>query len=303
MTVPPLFSVIVPSYGRHQALARCLQGLANQNLPPAQYEVIVVDDGSLQPVTIPPAMRVTLIRQQNRGPAAARNTGAKAAQGAWLVFTDDDCVPEPDWLAKLAEAAVHFPHDLLGGRVVNALFGNTYAAASQLLIDYLYGVFGVAAAGSRLLSDVSLPVQPFFTSNNLAVRREAFWQMGGFAAEMRLAAGEDRELCWRWQQGGGRLTAVPGAVVYHYHALTLRLFWRQHFTYGRGAWDFHRRRGGAASPAGWGFYYKMLAYPWKVKEKRPLYLSTLLCLSQIANASGYFWQKWRQSRERLEIGD
>lgn len=296
MTAVPLFSVIVPSYGRQQALARCLEGLANQSLPPEQYEVIVVDDGSPQPHSIPPGIRATLIRQQNRGPAAARNTGAKAARGVWLAFTDDDCVPEPDWLAGLAEAAVHFPDDLLGGRVVNALSGNVYAAASQLLIDYLYEVFGVPAEGGCLGEDVGLPVPPFFTSNNLAVRRAAFWQVGGFAAEMPLAAGEDRELCWRWQQMGGRLTAVPGAVVHHYHALTLRSFWRQHFTYGRGAWDFHRRRGGTVSPAGWGFYGRLLLAPWRIgaKQKRPFTLSALLLLSQMANASGYFWQKWQQ---------
>lgn len=295
MTAAPLFSVIVPSYGRQQALTRCLEGLANQSLPPEQFEVIVIDDGSPQPLAIPQAIRATLIRQQNQGPAAARNTGAKAARGVWLAFTDDDCVPEPDWLARFAEAAGHFPHHLLGGRTVNALGDNVYAAASQLLIDYLYGVFGVTREGG-LLADADSPVQPFFTSNNLAVRREAFWQVGGFAAEMRLAAGEDRELCWRWQQAGGQLTAVPGAVVHHYHALTLRSFWRQHFTYGRGAWDFHRRRAGSVSPAGWRFYGRLLLAPWQMgaKQKRPLRLSAMLLLSQVANAAGYFWQKWQQ---------
>ncbi len=73
--------------------------------PADQFEVIVIDDGSSMPIDAWSGdSRVRVIRQDNKGPAAARNAGIASARGAFLAFTDDDCVPEPGWLAALVEA-------------------------------------------------------------------------------------------------------------------------------------------------------------------------------------------------------
>ena len=55
-----------------------------------------------------------------------------------------------------------------------------------------------------------------------------------------MAGAEDREFCYRWLRSGGRLRFVPNAVVEHFHDLTLRSYWHQHFQYGRGEWIFRR---------------------------------------------------------------
>ena len=116
----PSFSVIVPTWNRPVELATCLRALVSLDYPADRYEVVVVDDGSDPPVEPPrdlarPGLRVRVLAQPNRGPSAARNEGARAAEGEMLAFTDDDCAPDPGWLRSLAAAAATAPRSLLGG--------------------------------------------------------------------------------------------------------------------------------------------------------------------------------------------
>ncbi|MFQ5912219.1 MAG: glycosyltransferase family 2 protein [Nitrospinota bacterium] len=94
----PPASVIIPTYNRRTSLAQCLQAFANQSASFDTFEVIVVDDGSvdgtaewLEAQAFPFELR--LLRQANRGPAAARNAGIAVARGDILIFFDDDEVP------------------------------------------------------------------------------------------------------------------------------------------------------------------------------------------------------------------
>ena len=87
--------------------------------------MIDVDDGGDPPLgeVVAPFesnLTLTLLRQANGGPAAARNAGAKRARGEFLAFTDDDCLPEPGWLTGLAEALSGAPDCMVGGAILNA---------------------------------------------------------------------------------------------------------------------------------------------------------------------------------------
>ena len=100
------FSVVIPTYNRPHHVRRCLNALTRLNYPVAQFEVIVVDDGSPNPLDtcIEPfqeRLDIKLLRQENRGPGSARNTGAAVARGTFLAFTDDDCRPAASWLKTL----------------------------------------------------------------------------------------------------------------------------------------------------------------------------------------------------------
>ena len=110
MTTPaPLFSVIVPTYGRPEYLADCLASILEQTVE--DFEVIVVDDASPEPVE-PPAgdTRVRVLRRDtNGGPAAARNTGLEAARGTYLAFCDDDDLFSPNRLALALEGLERAP--------------------------------------------------------------------------------------------------------------------------------------------------------------------------------------------------
>lgn len=276
------FSIIVPTRNRPEQIAACARSLAALDFPRDRFEVIVVDDGSEPPVSVP---GVCVVRQQRSGPAVARNTGAARARGQFLAFTDDDCAPATDWLTRLAAQLTARPDHLIGGSVVNALPENPYSTASQLLAGYLYRYYNADADRPR-----------FFTSNNLAVAARAFHAVGGFDPRLPRAAAEDRELCDRWRHQGRPMTYAPAALVHHAHGLTLRSFWRQHFNYGRGAHYFHQRRAerGAGTirvePAT--FYADLLRYPFTVGHPQPLRQSLLLGVSQLANALGFFRERF-----------
>jgi GT2 family glycosyltransferase len=285
MTSLPTFSIVVPTYRRPERLAACLEALAALAYPRDRFEVIVVDDGggtATSRMTGAP-IDVTLLTQPHAGPATARNTGAARARKAYLAFTDDDCIPEAGWLRALAARAVRAPGHAIGGRTINALPGNPYSSATQLLIDYLYEW------------QADHPRSAFFASNNLAVPADLFHARSGFHTGFVLAAGEDREFCHRWVSSGGQMTYAPEAVVRHAHPLALRGFWRQHFTYGRGALHFGRLRARAgekrSAPTPLSFYLKLVAYPLgRAAGWRRLSLTALLALAQAATAAGY----WRE---------
>jgi GT2 family glycosyltransferase len=277
----PFITVVVPTFNRPKALAQCLAALAAQDHPRARYELVVVDDGSA-PGHADAVRRVVeahggrLLRQENRGPAAARNHGARTAEGEFVAFIDDDCVPDRTWLSRLARACVAERPTALGGRTVCGLAGDACADATQLLVDYLSRYYAGTPAA-------------FFTSNNLLLPRRELLAIGGFDETMRLVGGEDRELCARWTHRGFGLAAVEDAVVHHRHALTLGAFWRQHFDYGRGSWRYHlrraRRTGARLRLAPPTFYRGLLGYP--LRRARGLKSVALIALAQVATASGF----------------
>lgn len=279
----PYCSIIIPTRNRPNQLAACLAALAQLDYPGDRYEVIVVDDGSEPPVVAPGAR---VIRQPQAGPGAARNAGAREARGDLLVFTDDDCAPAPDWLRQGAAQLAATPGHLIGGRIRNALIANPYAEASQMLVSYLYDYYNSGARGPS-----------FFTSNNMAVARDLFLAIGGFDAALPRAAAEDRELCDRWLHFDHGLTYAPDMVVFHFHELTRRSFWRQHFNYGRGAHYFHNvraeRRNARLRVEPGAFYLRLLRYPFtQTRGFRALHLSFLLFVAQVANALGFFRERW-----------
>ena len=292
----PNFSVVIPTYNRPQRLKECLDSLVQLDYLLDDVEVIIVDDGSdsplediFEPYTKHGSFR--LIRQANAGPASARNAGAAAARGKYLVFTDDDCRPEADWLNALAQQLEKTPHALIGGYTINDLPHNYFSSASQMLIDYLYGYFNKTKEKRK-----------FFASNNFAVPRNLFLQSQGFDVNFPLAAGEDREFCDRWQHLGHDLVFAPTMRIRHAHFLTLKTFWKQHFNYGRGAFYFHQvrsqrqRQSLQVEPIG--FYWQLLAYPFRQGQgqgAQSLAISGLLLISQIANATGFFWEKRHHS--------
>ena len=264
------WSVIIPTRGRPEQLRRCLRSLAELDWPADGYEVIVVDDGGGLSEGIVGA-EARLIRQKHAGPAAARNRGAHEAVNTRLAFVDDDCVVTPGWLAGFARALDEHPGAAAGGRVVNGLPGNLFSTATETMIEYMY-----AASDER-----------FVTTNNLAVPRAGFLELGGFDEGFPLAAAEDRDFSQRWLASGVQIVSADDAVVEHAHELTLRGFVRQHFAYGRGAYIYRSRDASTRKRAAPGFYRNLVTEPLRSKRPRALQLSVALALSQVATVAGY----------------
>ncbi|MEO6525562.1 MAG: glycosyltransferase [Gemmatimonadaceae bacterium] len=296
----PTISVVVPTFGRVGSLALCLEALCAQNLTNA-YEVIVCDDGSSEPVAPAVAhfadrLALTVVRQRHAGPAAARNTGARRARGRFLAFTDDDCVPEPDWLARLVEQFAHRPGHLIGGALVNLLPRDPYASTTQLIMSSVYAYYERNPSRQR-----------FFSTTNLAVPARRFWEIDGFSESFPRAAGEDYDFCARWHESGFPSAYAPVARVGHAHGHDLRSFLRQHFGYGRALLRVRQgmaRRNGRVgiqmeSP---NFYRQLLTAPLDRRfGLHSLQYALLMLASQAATAAGAaaeFFTPEMEQRER-----
>ena len=282
-------SIVIPTYNRPAGLAACLESLALQTYPLKNIEVIVVDDGgsvNLEPVIRPfldkPGVR--FLRQNNTGPAGARNAGVSHASGEFISFVDDDCVLPEDWLATLIPHLKADPSKMYGGYTANMLGDNIYSVTSQLLIDYLYEYYNTDPGQAR-----------FLASNNMSMSRDLFVAAGGFDADFPGASGEDRELCDRWLDLGHFICYVPDVRVLHGHQLNFRSFCRQHYNYGTGAIRFWQRKSERQQvkfriePTT--FYTGLMSYAWTKKLSRPVPVSFLMMISQVANAMGFIYTK------------
>lgn len=276
-------AIVVPTYNRPDRLGQCLAHLAR--LEGGPFRTIVVDDGGSTPtdsICAPYRSWVTVVRKRNGGPATARNTGARLAEGAELLaFLDDDCQPYPDWIQRLADAHGGVAGRLVGGRVDNALPDNVCSATSQSLCSYLYEYY--LDSGSDMT---------FFTSNNMCCRRDDFLARGGFNEQFLIPAGEDRDFGIRWHEEGGELVYAADAAIEHAHYLNLAKFWRQHSNYGRGARQLHltmdKRGDNRPKLERTAFYVGMFRYPFRSRAKRPFIEAVLVGVSQVAMVSGYF---------------
>lgn len=286
----PNLSVVVPAYGKPLALRGCLRALAAQQYPGERFEVIVLDDGSPEPLE-PHAreaanewglLHLRVIRQENGGVCAARNHGVAAASGEWCLFTDHDCEPVSGWLAAMGAAATEMPERLIGGPTVAGVPENAYCVAHELLAEYVMREFR-----ERLGA-------PFFTGNNLAVRRDLYRRVGGFNERLHWAH-EDREFADRWKRHGLDLGYADDAVVRHVHHFNLRSFCGHQFRYGTTSREYAAVRTEqdetAARFPGFGYYWKMLGYPFARDGFRwqAFQMSGLLAMAQMSYVCGVGW--------------
>ncbi|GAA1092246.1 mycofactocin biosynthesis glycosyltransferase MftF [Tsukamurella spumae] len=228
-------TVVIPVRGNQSGVDRLLRALPG--LP-----VIVVDDASPEPITVPDSPLIRVVRlERNEGPAAARNHGAALADTEVVAFLDSDTVPCSGWLR---DAAWHFADPtvaLVAPRIVGLSRPGRYApiavyANRHSSLDM--GPRPAAAAPGRPLS--------YVPSAALLARRAALDAVGGFDAALRVA--EDVDLCWRLAAAGWTVRYEPDSRVAHEHRSDLReLLGRRRF-YGTGAAELARRHGGAAAP-------------------------------------------------------
>ena len=159
---------MIATRDRPAELAACLGALDRQDAA-APFQVVVVDDGSAPPARVPAHVRV--VRTEGVGPGQARNAGIRAATGDVILFTDDDVVVEPEWIARaLAHLEAHPEHAGVEGAVRSPPWDPLYESSLE-----------TAEPGHRWTC-------------NVAYRREVLLAVGGFAAGFPAAHCEDRDL-------------------------------------------------------------------------------------------------------------
>ncbi len=118
--ISPFISIIIPVFDDAERLALCLAALEGQTYPGDAYEVLVVDNGSKQSPAgvVAKYPHARLLVESKPGSYAARNKALGAARGAFLAFTDADCIPQPDWLERGVAALKALPNfGVVAGRI------------------------------------------------------------------------------------------------------------------------------------------------------------------------------------------
>jgi glycosyltransferase involved in cell wall biosynthesis len=192
-------SVVIPTRDRPAELERCLRALATQSLAAGRYEIIVVDDAGgtdaetvVQRFIASVPVKVTLIAlEEGGGPAAARNAGWHQAIAPIIAFTDDDCLPDPDWLSTGLSA---FNDQVTGVR------GRIVVPRAAIPSDYERTI--------GWLEDAE------FVTANCFVRRSALEMVGGFDERFTAAWREDSDLYFTLLERGARFTTAPAVVIH-----------------------------------------------------------------------------------------
>lgn len=235
-------SAIVPTFNRGPALAETVGRLARSVLDASdELEVIVVDDGSRVPAQQSvgplamgdgPSWPVRWLRQDNAGPAAARNAGFRASAGALVLFVDDDILVPPD-LVRAHIAA----HERRPGCAVFGLCPFAPANEEDPFRRYLAAVLAGPARDEEFVA------VPIVASGQLSVEKSQFSDAGGvYATEMRTPAAEEYELSFRLRQRGIAILAAPRIVAVHDQPVDLVTYCRQQYKHGVGSGEAARKR-------------------------------------------------------------
>lgn len=214
-----ILSVVVPTMNKVGLLEKTLEALRGQDLGrPEPWEVVVVDDGSsdgtaafLAGLAFPGWPSLLVVRpSSNVGRARARNLGARAAQGRWLVFLDDDIVAPPGLLAAhLALLEAHPGCGTIG-----------YAVTEPSLVDAPHFHY-LDTRGVARLEPGTAPGR-FFVTQNAAVPRKAFVDVGGFDEKFSAYGFEDMEVAFRLEDEAAvtfHALTFPVPVHVHHHTL------------------------------------------------------------------------------------
>jgi len=230
------FSVIIPTYDRPKLLESCLDALANQSFDRSRFEVIVVNDRLFPDLTEEDMHRwkkifsggFEFLVQEHAGAAAARNKAIRLSKGIFVVMTDDDCLPDNNWLTNLHRCVVE--HEAVVG------WGGKVLSVRPKTLVQRYIAFKELLREPSRSSDGSIVN---IVTANACYRWDALAKVGGFRkdfiAQVVPSGGEDVDLTHRIQRLG-TLGYCPDAIVYHHHRDSLKALIRQHIIYGRGAY-------------------------------------------------------------------
>ena len=200
LTMLPSVSVVIPTFRRPDLLRRCLEALLRQEYPADRLEVIVVEDdgpGSAEAAVdelrdAGAAISIRYAWVAPSGPGAARNAGWRQARGDVIAFTDDDTIPDSDWVAE-GVRAIRAGADAVSGRTVVPL--------SERPTDAERNTQGLERAT--------------FATCNAFCRRDWLERVGGFDPRFRRAYREDSDLEFSLLDAGARVVRHDAAVVVH----------------------------------------------------------------------------------------
>ena len=180
-----VISIIIPTYNRAHMLDITIESFVNQNYPPGEYEIIIVDNNStdntreivnhwIKKSSIP----IQYVFEKKQGVHYARNTGAKISQGDILYFTDDDMLSDPDLLTEIIKP---FSIDDGIGSVTGKILPKFEKTPPQWILDYCSNE--ILSLQDKKEDLIIAPYDCGVFSCHQAIRRDVFFSSGGFNPE------------------------------------------------------------------------------------------------------------------------
>ena len=208
-----VISVIIPVFNGESVLATLFDAIARLEFSPElETEIIFVNDGSedgtqklLEGFRGEWGGTCEILKTENRGPAAARNLGAREAKGEILLFTDADCAPDEKWLIRMTAPFAGDPE--LGG-----VKGVYRTAQTGLIPSFVQLEYEYKYRRMQRFQQID-----FVDTYSAGYRRGVFLKHGGFSTEYPVACAEDIEFSFRLKKEGVRMLFLPDAVVLHRH--------------------------------------------------------------------------------------
>ena len=210
----PHVSVIIP-YSKPDVAEIALEKLVQQTYPSDRTEILLVGQKSSTLVSRWPIKAIET--HPIYYPGEARNIGARAAVGEYLLFLDDDCEPAADWIEQNVRELEQAKIGAVGGQIA----GKSKAFFARC-VDFSSFAF------SQVNKSMEMPV----CSASLGVKRQAYEEAQGFSEELR--SGEDIDFCYRLMKIGYRTVYRPAVKVLHNHRRTsFAALMRYSYFYGR----------------------------------------------------------------------
>lgn len=220
-------SIIIPTYNRKDILKKCLTTIFNQTYPQNMYEIIVVDDGStdgteemLKTMINDAPCNLRYFRQENKGPAAARNVGIRNANGKIVLFIGDDIIITPSLLEEHLKWHKEHTEDNI------AVLGYiTWSPEIEItpFMDWLENG-GPQFHFWQIKDKVEVDAWRYFYTSNISLKKTFLLKNGLFDEDFKYAAYEDIELGSRLQKRGMLIRYNKNAIGYHYHPFNLNKY-------------------------------------------------------------------------------
>jgi len=239
----PAISIVVPTFERPEAARRLVEALKLQTVDPSQFELIMVDDGSKEPIAkalkgLSPDFFAAVGRIENSGPSTARNRAIEVARGALTLILNDDALPSPDLLQAHLETHARQPEN---AAVLGAFPYSEHALKSPFVrfLDKEQLTFGYGDLKTDQLHDF----WSFWTCN-ISLRTKDLFAVDGFDESFNDAMSEDIELGWRLCRDRQLFVRYqPQALCHHEHRVSVANYLNRQISMGRNAFRLYHKYG------------------------------------------------------------
>ena len=223
-------SIITPTFNRADELDFLLRSISKQTYPLTNIECIISDDGShdntekiVNKWKKKSLFDLTYIRQENKGPGAARNHGLEKSRGDIILFIDSDCEAHPKWIEVIMKTFKLKNFDAFGGPDGAKDDFTVLQKAIDFSMTSFFTTGGMRGHSKNMIAKF------YPRTHNMGITRGVYQNIGGFG---NLRHGQDIEYSNRIYKSGAKVLFIKDALVYHRRRTSLKQFMKQVFNWG-----------------------------------------------------------------------